>query len=151
MSEHTGDQLAMIIDQKQQCLQALRELVRQQAQLVATGALGELLKLLSIKQGVLTRLEHVERQLDPFRHQTPEARQWSAPAARQRCAAVTASCAVMLQEILAQEQQCEGQLRLRRDAAAQQLQASHWADAARGAYAAPPHLGTSQLDLASEG
>ena len=51
----------------------------------------DLLKLLAAKQTVLDQLQQVERQLDPFRDEDPEARVWRSPAdaplpgTRRRC------------------------------------------------------------------
>lgn len=141
--------LAELVAQKHAVLTQLRELGQHQARLIEAGELGDLLKLLAVKQGCLQRLQQVERGLDPFRHQDPQARTWESPAERARCAAQADACEVLLGEILRQEKFSELRLEARRDEAAQRLAGAHWAGQARQAYASDPTGSATQLDVSS--
>lgn len=142
--------LRTLLDRKRACLVQLRDLGAAQCTLAAGGALGELLQLLSVKQGVLAQLQTVQQELAPYRHDDPEARRWSSPAERAAAAQAVADCDALLAEIVAQEQTSEAQLRLRRDAAAEQLSGAHSAAAARDAYGHYAAAAAGQLDLRSD-
>jgi hypothetical protein len=107
------------------------------------------MKLLAAKQNLLNQLQHVEHQLDPFRHQDPDGRQWSSPQRRQQTRDMATRCESLLNEIMLVEKQCEGELIVRRDAAAIRLQGIHTVTQATNAYLSntPAH---SQLDLSSD-
>lgn len=141
--------LAELVAQKHAVLTQLRELGLHQARLIESGELGELLKLLAVKQGCLQRLQLIERSLDPFRHQDPQSRAWDSPAERARCAAQADECEALLGEILRQEKFSELRLEARRDEAAQRLAGAHWAGQARQAYVADESCSTGQLDVSS--
>ncbi len=145
------DRLADLVARKQACLLRLRALGTQQAECIASDGLGELLKLLAVKQAVIDQLQEVERQLDPFRGQDPDTRAWPTPQARARCAALADDCDRLLREILEQELASEQRLRVRRDDAATQLAQAHHTAEARGAYTAAWDAAPTTLDLSSGG
>lgn len=142
--------LSALIDKKQECLVRLRDMGRRQYELVHEGCITGVLDVLSAKQDVLVRLQSIERALEPFRDQDPEARRWASPERRQRCAQQLQRCEELLAEIIAQERQSEQELVRRRDETAEQLQGIRAAGQARGAYITTPAPTTHQLDLSSE-
>jgi hypothetical protein len=151
MSEHSTDQLATLITQRWQCLRQMRELGRKQSELIATGEMESLLQLLAAKQKILSAIQAIERNLDPYHREDPEQRIWSSPQARTQCAQQSADCRLLLEEVMRLEIQNEQLLTHRRDEVASQLQTVHTASLARGAYQAqqssPSH--TTPPDLSS--
>ncbi len=150
MTESQTDLLSELIDRKYQCLAQLRDMGRRQFELVSEGSITGVLDVLSARQELLARLQSVERALDPFRDQDPDARRWRFPEKRRRCAEQLARCETLLAEILAQEKQSEQELTRRRDEVAHRLTGIHRAGQARGAYATSCTPETHQLDLSSE-
>lgn len=144
------DLLAGLIARKHQCLLELREMGRRQLELAAGGEMVRLMDLLAAKQAALGRLQRVERALDPFRAQSPEARAWRSPDDRARAAARLAECEALLGEIVRQEKESEREMVRRRDEAAARLRGVHSAAEARGAYTAAPEPQGAQIDLLSE-
>lgn len=134
MSDLSTDELARLMGQKRQVLSQLHEVGQRQAQLVASGDVGLLLKLLSAKQTLIQALQSVERSLAPFHLQDPETRTWPTPEHRAACAADAAECRRLLDEVIAMEKTQETQMTERRDAVAAQLQKVHTAHHARDAY-----------------
>jgi hypothetical protein len=150
MSQRTDtDHLASLIDQKCDVLSRLRQLATRQAEIAAGGDMTKLLTLLASKQGLLQSLQSVEQQLDPFREQDPDARQWRSLEHRQRARAVAARCESLLSELMLIEKQCAGELSVRRDKIADQLQGMHNVTHATDAYT-QQFPTNSQLDLSSE-
>jgi|GEM_PF-1195939 len=150
--QHTTDQLAALIAQRRQCLMQLRDIGRKQSELIATGEMDPLLRLLAAKQQLLTALQSLEQNLAPYHDEDPQQRVWPSPDARARCAQQAADCRVLLEEVMRLEKKNEQQIALRRDEVASQLQSIHTASLVRGAYqaqqAAPPHA-TSVVALAT--
>ena len=144
------DLLADLIGKKHDILTQIRQLTQRQSEIVGVGDMSKLLSLLAAKQQLLTDLQQVEAQLDPFRDDDPETRVWRSPAARQQTRETAEHCDALLKEIMQLEKECEGQLVHRRDEAAAALQGVHTAVHARQAYlqAAPTVRG--QLDVSSE-
>src|SRR5690606_2690930 len=116
-----------------------------QLSLIHREDMSELLSLLSAKQQLLSRLQVIERQLDPYRGQSPDERQWRSTAVRSRCAQLLDRCEALLAEIVGQEKQSEQQLRIYRDDIGSRLAGAHSAGQARSAYVAEPSLNVSQL------
>jgi hypothetical protein len=141
--------LAGLIDNKYEVLSLLRQLARAQVIVVRDGDMNRLMKLLATKQDLLNQLRNVERHIDPFRSQDPESRQWRSPQRRQQVRDMTTRCESLLNEIMLVEKQCEGELVVRRDAAATRLQGIHSVTQATDAYlsSGPTY---SQLDLSSD-
>ncbi|MBN2291640.1 MAG: hypothetical protein JXM70_04395 [Pirellulales bacterium] len=144
------DRLAELIDQKHTCLTELYQLGQRQLELVRGGQMTALLDVLAVKQRLIERLQNIERELNPFRSQSSESRQWQSESKRQRCSQVIKSCEALFTQIMEQEKMGEIELVQRRDEAAVRLDGAHQAGRTRGAYtaASPRHIG--QLDLASE-
>jgi hypothetical protein len=87
MTAFDTDLLSDWIRRKHNCLLHLRDLGRRQLELVRDGGMSELLDVLAAKQQLLVELQRVERGLDPFRGQDPDARPWGTPPAPPRGAA----------------------------------------------------------------
>jgi hypothetical protein len=145
-----SDVLSDLIGQKRRCLEHLSALGRKQFDLVRVGNMTDLLHVLAAKQQVLAEMQRVERGLDPFRNQDPEARVWSSPERRGQCAAEAADCERLLAQIIVREKESETALVRRRDEAAAQLEGTRSAKVARASYMARSHVATALLDLASE-
>lgn len=150
MTTFETDLLAELIGRRCDCLRELRDMGRWQLELIGKGTMTELLDLLSTKQRLLGELQRIERGLDPFRGQDPQARRWRSPERRQQCARQLEECESLVEEIVDRERQSERELTRRRDEVAAQLQGLHRAGQARGAYTAQPGPGVSQIDLSSE-
>ncbi len=143
------DLLSDLIRRKHNCLLHLRDLGERQLELVREGGMSELLDVLAAKQQMLVELQRIERGLDPFRDQDPDARLWRSPDDRRRCAEQLARCEALLAEIVIQEKRSETDLIHRRDEAARRLQGVHTAAQARDAYMARPQQAAAGLDLTS--
>ena len=142
--------MANLIDQKHAVLLQLRELARRQMPLIEANNMSDLLSLLSAKQSLLSQLQRVEGQLDPFRHQDPERRQWRSPEDRQRCAQTAAATRGLLEEIMEIERRGESRLRENRDRTAQRLDRVHQAGEVQSAYLeiiAPTYGALARLGL----
>lgn len=144
------DLLADLIQRKRSCLVQIRDIGARQMELVREGSMTDLLELLATKQHVLMQLQQLERQLDRFRGEDPEQRQWRTAEERLRCAGWAAQCETLLAEIMEQEKHSERDLMRRRDEAASRLEGAHTAAHARGAYLARPPVPAGELDLVSD-
>jgi hypothetical protein len=133
------DVLAQLIDNKHELLLQIRQLSARQVEFVEADDMARMIQLLAVKQRLLAAMEETERRLDPFRREDPDQRVWKSPAHRQRAQQVSASCDILLQEIMTMEKGCETNLFRRRDEAAGQLQGVH-----RSAQAANAYLGSSE-------
>lgn len=142
------ENLAGLIDKKYEVLSLLRQLARAQVNIVRDGNMTRLMKLLATKQDLLNQLQSVEREIDPFRNQDPESRRWHSPERRQQVRDMTTRCDSLLNEIMLVERQCEGEMVVRRDAAATRLQGIHSVTQATDAYLSNGPA-SSQLDLSS--
>src|SRR4051812_19568135 len=142
--------LTQVLASKCELLVQLRQLGRQQSELIEAAELGQLLNLLAAKQRLLNGLQSVERQLDPFRAQSPDQRRWATNEDRQRCADLAAACEKLLAEVMESEKHGENRLSLRRDEAATRLQAAHFAARAHDAYATPDTRSINQVDLSTD-
>lgn len=132
----TGDKLAELIAQRHACLSQMHKLGVKQSELVTSGEVGALLRLLSVKNQLIGVLQTIEQQLAPFHTQDPETRNWSSPTARECCGKQVAECQVLLDQIMQMERDNEQKMTERRDFVASQLQAAQSAGAARRAYQA---------------
>jgi hypothetical protein len=144
---HATEVLAERMEQKLSLLMQLRDLGRRQSVLIDAGDLTQLLKLLSAKQRLLSALHTIERALDPFRSEDPEARIWASSAQRSRCAQAATECERLLRAIVEQERESETQMTLRRDEAAARLNGAHSTAEVRHAYVSQRLNTSSQLDL----
>lgn len=134
MTNLTTDKLAELIAQRHTCLVQMHKLGVKQAELVNSGEIGALLRLLSVKNQLIVALQATEQQLAPFHEQDPETRVWVNPAARERCTRQAAECQPLLAEIMEMERDNEQKMTQRRDHVASQLQAAQSASTARRAY-----------------
>lgn len=150
MPYHETKQLADLVQRKLEVLTLLVRLGRQQLALIEAGEMEVLMKLLGAKQALLSQLQELERQLDPFRADDPEARAWSSAAARAACQKQAEECGQRLAEVIQLEQQAERQMTQRRDSAAARLQGVHSATEARHAYAASAFDSVSRPTLCDE-
>jgi len=143
------DQLRGWLDRKQAVLSQLCQLAHRQVDFVQQGDMGHLLGLLTAKQKLLQELQQIERQLDPFRDQDPERRQWRSATDRAHARQIAQQCDSLLAEIMQLEKRCETELVRRRDAAANRLQGSHNAAQATEAYAPGHSRRGGRLDISS--
>ncbi len=142
--------LSDLVTERHDCLRQLAELGSWQLEAVRVHDMNRLLALLAAKQRLLVGLQTLERQLDPFRRQNPDERQWTSSAARERCAQLAAESEALLAQVVRQEIESEQEMHKHHDASAQRLQAAHAAAMARGAYAAEDRGPVRQLDLSSD-
>ncbi|WP_254512047.1 hypothetical protein [Anatilimnocola floriformis] len=144
--------LANLMARKTQLLELLRKLGAAQLSLVDEGDMSRLLQVLGSKDSLLAQLQLVERELDPFRDEDPNRRQWASPELRASCRRDADRCAVLLTEIMAIEKQSEVEMSRRRDATAAQLQGMYGTQEAQGAYVTTPSASSSaSFDLSMEG
>lgn len=143
--------LARLVARKHEVLTHLRTLALRQRELVGEDDWAQLTKVLSTKQRLLDLLGQVERELEPFRAQTPEDRVWASAADRDACRRAADECATLLAEVMQLERESERAMIRRRDEAARQLAGLHSAGAARNAYVAEDQPASIGLDLISEG
>src|SRR5262245_40525201 len=107
--------LAELIRKKHQVLVKLRDIGRRQADLVAGGEIGALLKLLAGKQQLIAGLQTLEAELKPYYAQDPDSRAWQSPADRAACAKLADECNALLEEIVGLEKRGAEQMDARRN------------------------------------
>ncbi len=130
------EQLATLIAKKHEVLVQLRAVGVRQTDLVASGEVAALLKVLAAKQHLITRLQDLERELKPYYGVDPEKRAWRSPEERARCAKQASDCNVLLEEIVRLEKLGAEKMNDRKNEVAQQLQQVHAAAHVRSAYQA---------------
>ncbi len=136
MNSLSTTSLADLIDKRHRCLLQLRDLGQKQAELIAAGDMGPLLRLIAAKNQLIAALQSIEQGLTPYHAQDPEQRDWPTAEARARCAQQADACQQLLDEVMELERRNEQNMIERRDQVATQLQAAQAAGAARGAYQA---------------
>lgn len=162
----TTEQLANHLRGKRQVLEQLHQVGLRQGELIESGDVGSLLKLLAAKQRLLAALQAVEKRIVPYRDQDPEARAWPSADARAACAADAEACRQLLAGVVEMERSHERAMTERRDRVAQRLKRAHTAHGASGAYkthcapqggatprpapAAPVETTPAGIDLTSE-
>lgn len=134
-----GENLARLVDQRHACLVQMHKLGVKQSELVVSGEIGALLRLLSIKNQLIVALQSIEQQLAPFQLQDPQARYWPSKNMREQCADQLERCQRLLDEIMHMERENEEKMIERRDQLANQLQVAQSASTARRAYQAHRH------------
>lgn len=144
MPQPTTEKLADLISKRHRCLLQLRDLGQKQAQLIAQGDMGHLLRLLGAKNQLIVAVQTIEQELTPFHAQNPEDRAWPTEQARAQSAQQAAQCQQLLKEVMQLEEQNEKEMTTRRDHVASQLQAAQAASTARGAYQAQ-QMGTPRV------
>jgi hypothetical protein len=145
------DRLAALVAAKSQVAELLVRLAQRQLELATGGQTQALLKLLAAKQSILDQLNHLEREIDPFRAQDPEARPWRTPADRAACQQHAQRASQLLAQAVTLEQQGEAVMVRRREAVAVELSAAQSAADARSAYAPQPARTTAPSALQFEG
>lgn len=139
MATEPTDVLAELMHTKRKVLEQLCATARRQSELINTGEMTGLIRLLSGKQKLVNALHAVERGLEPYRNENPESRVWASPAQRAACQQDAAECSRLLDGLLAKEHEQELQMVDRRDLVASQLRQVQSAHEAASAY--KPHLG----------
>jgi vacuolar-type H+-ATPase subunit I/STV1 len=130
------EQLSELIHKKHQILVRLRDVGRQQADLVGGGEIGALLKLLAGKQQLIVGLQEIERLLKPYYAEHPDSREWRTSAERAECARLVTECNDLLEEVVRLEKRGAEQMDERKNEVAQQLHQAHAAAHVRSAYQA---------------
>src|SRR4051812_21701390 len=128
------EKLATLISKKHEVLVQLRAIGARQSDLVASGEMTSLLKLLAAKQQLIGGLQQLERELKPYYAGDPEQRVWRTPEARAHCANEASQCNVLLEEIVRMEKDGAERMTARKNEVAQQLQQVHAAAHVRNAY-----------------
>ena len=82
-------------------LQVLERLSRRQLELIDSGEITALVKLLASKQTVMNQLQSLEQKLTPFRDDDPDRRDWRSPAERAECQTRAEQSRLLLAEALA--------------------------------------------------
>jgi hypothetical protein len=149
MVDHSTNKLAELISQRHACLMQLHKLGLKQTELVGTGEMGPLLRLLAVKNQLIAVLQTTEQQLTPFHAQDPDSRVWASTADRERSARQAAECQTLLDEIMRLERDNEQKMVERRDRVASQLQNVQSANTARRAYQAHQRQSSKPMMLTS--
>jgi len=144
------DELAELIGKKLVVLEQLRGLSRRQSDLIADGDIQRLLGVLSAKQTLLVELQKLQKLLEPFRKQEPDARRWRTPHDRQRCRQAAERCETLLSEIMLIDRQSEAEMTRRRDAVQARLEECHSCAEATRAYLRPAAALRGNIDLTSD-
>jgi hypothetical protein len=145
------ERFAALIDAKLAVLVQLHELARRQLDVIADGELTTLLTLLAGKQRLVLALQQLDAQLAPYAKQLPQERQWSSPAARERCQHQATRCEAVLRELLTFEQTAEQKLQAERTATADRMAALERSSFAHQAYLNSPQPVGGGLHLSAEG
>jgi hypothetical protein len=130
------EKLIELIREKHDVLLQLRDMGRRQSDLVKSGEITELLKLLGTKQHLILGLQEFERELKPYYAENPESRVWRSPGERAECAKLAAECNSLLEEVVALERTGAEQMNARKSEVAEQLHHAHAAVHVRNAYSA---------------
>jgi hypothetical protein len=130
------DLLAELIRRKHQVLVQLRDIGRQQAELVTSGDIAALLTLLAAKQQLIATLQTLETDLKPHYEEDPDRRAWMSPSQRANCSRQAADCNALLEEIVQLEKLGAEKMTDRRNDVAAQLQQVHASTQVRTAYEA---------------
>lgn len=138
---HPTDRLAELIRKKHHVLVQLRDVGQRQTDLVTSGDIASLLKLLAAKQQLISALHGLERELTPYYAEDPDRRQWPSPQDRAQCAQQAAECNALLEDIVRLEKLGAEKLTMRRNEVADQLQQVHAATHVRSAYEAQRRSG----------
>jgi len=138
---HPTERLAELIRKKHHVLVQLRDVGQRQTDLVTSGDIASLLKLLAAKQQLISALHGLERELTPYYAEDPDRRQWPSPQDRAQCAQQAAECNALLEDIVRLEKLGAEKLTMRRNEVADQLQQVHAATHVRSAYEAQRRSG----------
>src|SRR5688572_25751350 len=78
--------LTRLIERKHRILMQLRDVGRRQMELVNGRDTASLIKLLAVKQSLITGLQSVEGELMPYSNEDPDRRVWESTETRAQCA-----------------------------------------------------------------
>jgi hypothetical protein len=136
MSDHgkSTEHLARLVSAKRQVLKIVVRLSERQLEMIESGHMEDLMKLLAAKQTVLAQLQSVERELLPYRDDDPDTRPWATGAARAACQAEASEANALIARSLELERRAEAAMLARRNAAENSLAAFQVASDARAAY-----------------
>lgn len=142
--------LAVLVKRKRALLEQLQQLCHRQAETIDRADAERLLRILTAKHKLLSGLEHVERELDPYRQQDPQSRQWASEAERESCRSDARACESLWNEIIDLEERCGGELTRQRAAVAEQLAQVRGQSQAQSAYLNTPVPSACQFDCRAE-
>ncbi|HEV7282503.1 MAG TPA: hypothetical protein VGN57_20030 [Pirellulaceae bacterium] len=144
------DLLADLMTQRLGTLDELVKLARRQRELAQEGSLVGVVEALNAKQPLVDQLLAIERALDAYRDDDPEARVWRSDELRSRTRRMGELSQPLLAETLTIENECERLLTVLKEDVGTQLGASQGVDLARRGYAGKTARRGS-LDLSTEG
>jgi len=147
---NTTRQLARLLEQRRLALEQLRSVCRKQLQALEDADTSRLLRLLVAKQKVITTLQSVEKELDPFRTEDPDQRRWDDLELRDRCRDDLEQADRLWAEIMSVESACEEKLQQRRTETAERLATVGRVTEARTAYLGCSGPSLNRLDLQCE-
>ncbi len=129
------DQLVQLIDQKHEVLTQLLTLSQYQLRLAGhSDYIDDLMRVLVAKQTLIERLTNIDRTMDPFRQQNPDARVWRSASDRTQCSQKAQHCEVLLTELKEIEQKSTDIVSTHRDEISKMLQATNTAADSASAY-----------------
>lgn len=129
------DQLVQLIDQKHEVLTQLLTLSQYQLRLAGHSEyIDDLMRVLAAKQTLIERLTHIDRTMDPFRQQNPEARVWRSASERTQCSQKARHCEVLLTELKQLEQKSTEIVTTHRDEISKLLQETNTSVDSASAY-----------------
>jgi len=120
---------------KRDLLHAARELSIQQVEVMQNDDIGMLLSILSRKSEILDTLATLQRDLEPYRDQKPEERQWDSSSDRAECQATFGEIDRLLEELSQMDKSALDQLTSQRDSLASQISHFTTAEVVQNAYA----------------
>ncbi|MCA9105591.1 MAG: hypothetical protein KDA83_09215 [Planctomycetales bacterium] len=117
----TTDKMASLIASRHRTLSELRIVAARQYKVIEAHEHSKLMELLAIKQGLINRLIDCDRDLDPYRQQDPEDRQWVSDQKRDQCRVMIEESSQWLDDIKRLEAAAELLARELRDEVSQQV------------------------------
>jgi hypothetical protein len=136
MSESFGTKkLQELGSLKLHLLRSARELSIQQFEVMHSDDVTTLLTVLSRKSELLDTLRTLQKDLDPYREQQPEARHWDSEEERLACRKTFEEIDRLLEELTQMDNQAIEQMTQQRDAMASQIAQFATAEAVQNAYA----------------
>jgi hypothetical protein len=136
MSESFGTKkLQELGSLKLHLLRSARELSIQQFEVMQSDDVATLLTVLSRKSEILDTLRTLQKDLDPYRDQQPEDRQWDSAEERLACRKTFEEIDRLLEELTQMDNRALEQMTQQRDAMASQIAQFATAEAVQNAYA----------------
>lgn len=144
--------LSQLVNQKTRLVTELHRVLTKQREMIDAEEV-DLLSLLAIKQRLLEALTLVDRQMDPFRAQDPDRRDWPTVEERHRCRDEAEQCEALFREVKSMEDYCMKKMQELQDRTQEQLQGVNSARQAAQAYQRgydALSIPRNSLDLSSE-